>query len=118
MRVSTAVASSSLLFDRDTKKRLSDGYDERLGSGSLITGCPTTRQSFLQVGGHCCKVSVSGNFLPTYRNPCRAMPDSLRFLLIMLCLAGAGYGAVWWLSAAPPDQQEIIKRLPHAVFEN
>jgi hypothetical protein len=46
------------------------------------------------------------------------MPDSLRFLLIMLCLAGAGYSATWWLASAPPPQQDVIKRLPHAVFDN
>ena len=46
------------------------------------------------------------------------MPDSLRFLLIVLCLAGAGYGAVWGLANFPPEQQEVVKQLSNGVFEN
>ncbi len=46
------------------------------------------------------------------------MPDSLRFLLIVLCLAGAGYGAVWALANFPPEQQEVVKQLSNGVFEN
>jgi hypothetical protein len=46
------------------------------------------------------------------------MPDSLRFLLIMVCLGVIGYGAMWWLSAAPPSQQDVVKRLPHAIFND
>jgi len=46
------------------------------------------------------------------------MPDSLRFLLIMLCLAGAGYGVVWGMANFPPQEQEVVKRLPNGVFNN
>ena len=46
------------------------------------------------------------------------MPDSLRFLLIVLCLAGAGYGLVWGLANYPPDQKEVIKQLSNGVFKN
>ena len=41
------------------------------------------------------------------------MPDSLRFLLIITCLAGIGYGAMWALAHFPPEQTEIVKALPH-----
>ncbi|MFN0194876.1 MAG: hypothetical protein ACKVP5_23340 [Aestuariivirga sp.] len=40
------------------------------------------------------------------------MPDSLRFLLIVSCLAGAVYGTAWVLAKFPPDQVEIVKPLP------
>ncbi|MGB7204584.1 MAG: hypothetical protein WBD37_03815 [Anderseniella sp.] len=46
------------------------------------------------------------------------MPDSLRFLLILLCLAGAGYGAVWGLANFPPEQREVVKKLSDGVFNN
>jgi hypothetical protein len=42
-----------------------------------------------------------------------SMPDSLRFLIIIACLAGAVYGAVWGLSTFPPEQTEIVKPLAH-----
>ncbi len=40
------------------------------------------------------------------------MPESLRLLIILGCLAGAVYGAVWALSTYPPEQNEIVKELP------
>jgi hypothetical protein len=46
------------------------------------------------------------------------MPDSLRFLLILACLAGAAYGAVWALASFPPPQGEIVKPLSHDAFRN
>ncbi len=46
------------------------------------------------------------------------MPDSLRFLLIVLCLAGAGYGIVWGLANFPPEQTEVVKQLSNGVFDN
>ena len=52
------------------------------------------------------------------RNSVTIMPDSLRFLLIVLCLAGAGYGLVWGLANYPPDQKEVIKQLSNGVFKN
>jgi hypothetical protein len=41
------------------------------------------------------------------------MPDSIRFLLIIACLAGAVYGTAWALANFPPEQTEIVKPLPH-----
>jgi hypothetical protein len=41
------------------------------------------------------------------------MPDSLRFLLILACLAAAVYGAAWGLGNFPPEPTEIVKSLPH-----
>ncbi|MEQ1521246.1 MAG: hypothetical protein ABL936_08240 [Aestuariivirga sp.] len=41
------------------------------------------------------------------------MPDSLRFLLVILILGGAAYGVVWGLAKFPPEQSEIVKSLPH-----
>jgi hypothetical protein len=41
------------------------------------------------------------------------VPDSLRFLVVVLILGGAAYGAVWGLSHFPPEQTEIVKSLPH-----
>ncbi len=46
-----------------------------------------------------------------------AMPDSLRFVLILACLAGLAYGAMWALAQFPPKQGEIVKPLPHAAFQ-
>jgi len=42
-----------------------------------------------------------------------AVPDSVRFLLILACLVGAVYGAVWALANFPPEQTEITRSLPH-----
>ncbi len=44
------------------------------------------------------------------------MPDSLRFLLIIACLAGAVYGAMWALAQFPPTASEIVKPLSHDVL--
>ncbi len=41
------------------------------------------------------------------------MPDSLRFLFVVLILGGAVYGTVWGLAQFPPEQSEIVKSLPH-----
>jgi hypothetical protein len=47
------------------------------------------------------------------------MPDSLRFVLIMMCL---GVSRIWRnvvaFIAAPPAQQDVVKRLPHAIFND
>ena len=45
------------------------------------------------------------------------VPDSLRFLLIVACLGGAGYGAVWWLANTPPEKTEIVKPVSHVNFD-
>jgi hypothetical protein len=42
-----------------------------------------------------------------------SMPDSLRFLVILACLAGAVYGAAWTLANFPPEQTEIVRPLAH-----
>ena len=41
------------------------------------------------------------------------VPDTLRFLLILACLAAAVYGSAWGLANFPPEQTEIVKSLPH-----
>jgi hypothetical protein len=46
----------------------------------------------------------------------RSVPDTLRFLLIIACLAGAIYGSVWGLANFPPEQSEVVKSLPHEKF--
>ena len=38
-----------------------------------------------------------------------AMPFTLRFLLILACLALIAYGAVWYLASFPPEQTQIVK---------
>jgi hypothetical protein len=43
----------------------------------------------------------------------RDVPDTIRFLLIIACLAGAVYGAVWALANYPPEQTQIVRPLPH-----
>lgn len=40
-----------------------------------------------------------------------SMPDSLRFLVILILLGGLGYGSVWALAHFPPEQTEIVKPL-------
>ena len=42
-----------------------------------------------------------------------AVPDTVRFLLILACLIGALYGGVWALANFPPEQTEIVRSLPH-----
>ncbi len=37
------------------------------------------------------------------------MPDTIKFLLVIGCLAGAIYGGVWALANFPPEQTEIVK---------
>jgi len=44
---------------------------------------------------------------------CEAVPDTVRFLLILACLIGAVYGGVWALANFPPEQTEIVRSLPH-----
>jgi hypothetical protein len=39
------------------------------------------------------------------------MPDTVKFLLILLCLGSAVYGGVWALASFPPEQVEIVKPL-------
>lgn len=41
------------------------------------------------------------------------MPDTIRFLLVILLLGGAVYGGAWALAHFPPEQTEIVKALPH-----
>jgi hypothetical protein len=41
------------------------------------------------------------------------VPDSLRFLFVVMILGGAVYGAVWGLANFPPEKSEIVKSLPH-----
>ncbi len=39
------------------------------------------------------------------------MPDTVKFLLVLVCLGGAVYGGVWALANFPPEQTEIVKPL-------
>ena len=39
------------------------------------------------------------------------MPDTIKFLLVLLVLGGAIYGGVWALAHFPPEQAEIVKPL-------
>ena len=39
------------------------------------------------------------------------MPDTIKFLLVLMVLGGAIYGGVWALSHFPPEQSEIVKPL-------
>jgi hypothetical protein len=41
------------------------------------------------------------------------MPDTIRFLLVIVLLGGAVYGGAWALAHFPPEQTEIVKALPH-----
>lgn len=41
------------------------------------------------------------------------MPDTIRFLLVIILLGGAIYGGAWALAHFPPEQSEIVKSLPH-----
>jgi len=41
------------------------------------------------------------------------MPDTIRFLLVVILLGGAIYGGAWALAHFPPEQSEIVKSLPH-----
>ncbi len=41
------------------------------------------------------------------------MPDTLKFILVLGILAGVIYGGVVALATFPPEQNEIIKPLPH-----
>jgi hypothetical protein len=47
-----------------------------------------------------------------------SVPDSLRFLVVVACLAAVGYGAVWGLANFPPEQTEIVKPLPTSRLDN
>ena len=42
-----------------------------------------------------------------------ALPDTIKFLLVLGVLAGVIYGGVVALATFPPEQSEIIKPLPH-----
>lgn len=39
------------------------------------------------------------------------MPDTVKFVIVVACLAGAVYGGAWALSHFPPEQTEIVKPL-------
>jgi hypothetical protein len=39
------------------------------------------------------------------------MPDTIKFVLVILCLGGAIYGGAWALAHFPPEQTEIVKPL-------
>ena len=39
------------------------------------------------------------------------MPDTIKFILVLLIIAGAVYGGAWALAHFPPEQTEIVKPL-------
>ena len=39
------------------------------------------------------------------------MPDTIKFLLVLMVLGGAIYAGVWALAHFPPEQTEIVKPL-------
>ena len=39
------------------------------------------------------------------------MPDTVKFLLVLLSVGGAIYGGIWALANFPPEQAEIVKPL-------
>lgn len=46
------------------------------------------------------------------------MPFTLRFLLIVACLAVAVYGAIWALANFPPEQTQIVKPVSHEALRH
>lgn len=46
------------------------------------------------------------------------MPDSIRFLFILILLGGVGYGSVWALAHFPPAQKEIVRPLASERLQN
>jgi hypothetical protein len=41
------------------------------------------------------------------------IPDTLKLILVVVCIAGAAFGAVWGLATFPPEQSEMVRALPH-----
>jgi hypothetical protein len=41
------------------------------------------------------------------------IPDTVKFLLVVLLVAGAAFSAVWGLATFPPEQGEVVRALPH-----
>jgi hypothetical protein len=41
------------------------------------------------------------------------IPDTVKLILVVGCIAGAAYGAVWGLATFPPEQTEVVRALPH-----
>lgn len=39
------------------------------------------------------------------------MPDTVKFVVVLLCLGGAIYGGAWALAHFPPEQTEVVKSL-------
>lgn len=39
------------------------------------------------------------------------MPDTIKFILVLLLIGGAIYGGAWALAHFPPEQTEIVKPL-------
>jgi len=46
------------------------------------------------------------------------MPDSLRYLIILIVLGGIIYGATWWLANSPPQAVEIEKSISTHQLRN
>jgi hypothetical protein len=41
------------------------------------------------------------------------IPDTLKFLIVILLIVGTAFAAVWGLATFPPEQADVVKSLPH-----
>ncbi len=46
------------------------------------------------------------------------MPDSLRYLIILLVLGGAVYGGAWYMANFPPEPGQIEKPVTNDRLRN
>jgi hypothetical protein len=40
------------------------------------------------------------------------IPDTVKFVMIVVAMAGAIYGAIWGLATFPPEPTEVVRALP------
>ena len=57
------------------------------------------------------KAFRSSGYPLDFEQSCGTMPDTIKFLFVVLCLAGAVYGGAWALAHFPPEQTEVVKPL-------
>ena len=44
------------------------------------------------------------------------MPESIRFLFILILIGGIGYGSVWALAHFPPPQKDVVRTISSDRF--